>query len=119
MAGDDVICQTAKIISKQYFPEARKEYNFRIGGDEYVKLVLGNITGAMAGECIDKIHTKLDEINADGSREYPIYVAGGFQLYTAENIKSPDEIMKSADEQMYVNKEIIKEQTGFRPSRKK
>lgn len=119
VAGDDVICQTARIISKRYFPDARKEYNFRIGGDEYVKLVLGKVTGAMAGECIDRIHSELDTLNADGSREYPIYVAGGFQLYTADNIKSPDEIMKSADEQMYVNKEIVKEQTGFRPVRKK
>ena len=119
VAGDDVICQTARIISKQYCPEARKEFNFRIGGDEYVKLVLGKITGAMAGKCIDQIHDELEILNAEGGREYPIYVAGGFQLYTSDSIKSPDEIMKSADEQMYVNKEIVKEQTGFRPIRKK
>ncbi len=119
IAGDDVICQTATIISKQYFPEARKEYNFRIGGDEYVKLVLGKVNGEMAGQCIDKIHEALNKLNAEGGREYPIYVAGGFQLYTADTILSPDEIMKSADEQMYVNKEIVKKKTGFRPQRKK
>jgi len=119
VAGDDVICQTAKVISERYFPEARKEANFRIGGDEYVKLVLGKINGEMAGQCIDRIHEALNKINKEGGREYPIYVAGGFQLYTADTIKSPDDIMKSADEQMYVNKEIVKEQTGFRPKRKK
>ena len=119
VAGDDVICQTANIISKNYFPTARKEVNFRIGGDEYVKLVLGNVTGEMAGKCIDKIHKELDEINLSGSREYPIYVAGGFQLYTSDTVLSPDDIMKSADAQMYVNKEIVKEKTGFRPLRKK
>lgn len=119
VAGDDVICQTARVISRQYFPEARKEVNFRIGGDEYVKLVLGKLTGTMAGKCIDQIHEELDKLNADGSRKYPIYVAGGFQMYTADTIMSPDEIMKSADEQMYVNKEIVKEKTGFRPLRKK
>ena len=119
VAGDDVICQTARIISKNYFPEARKEYNFRIGGDEYVKLVLGKVNGEMAGQCIDTIHESLNKLNKEGGREYPIYVAGGFQLYTADTIMYPDEIMKSADEQMYVNKEIIKEKTGFRPKRKK
>lgn len=119
VAGDDVICQTANIISKRYFPEARKEYNFRIGGDEYVKLVLGKVNGEMAGQCIDKIHEALNKLNKEGGREYPIYVAGGFQLYTADTIMSPDEIMKHADEQMYVNKEMVKEQTGFRPKRKK
>ena len=40
-------------------------------------------------------------------------------MYTADTIMSPDEIMKSADEQMYVNKKIVKEMTGFRPVRKK
>lgn len=119
IAGDDVICQTTGIISKTYFPTARKELNFRIGGDEYVKLVLGDITGDMANDCINKIQKELNKINAEGSREYPIYVAGGYQMYTADTIMSPDEIMKSADEQMYVNKKIVKEMTGFRPVRKK
>ena len=119
IAGDDVICQTTRIISKPYFPTARKEMNFRIGGDEYVKLVLGDITGDMASECINKIQKELNRINAEGKRKYPIYVAGGYQMYTADTIMSPDEIMKSADEQMYVNKKIVKEMTGFRPVRKK
>lgn len=119
IAGDDVICQTTRIISKTYFPTARKEMNFRIGGDEYVKLVLGDITGDMASECINKIQKELNRINAEGKRKYPIYVAGGYQMYTADTIMSPDEIMKSADEQMYVNKKIVKEMTGFRPVRKK
>ena len=119
VAGDDVICQTAKIISKRYFPDARKEVNFRIGGDEYVKLVLGKLNGQMARKCVADIHAALDAVNQDGQRAYPIYVAGGFQLYTADTVLSPDEIMKFADEQMYINKEIIKEKTGFRPKRKK
>lgn len=119
VAGDDVICQTARIISKTYFPTARKEYNFRIGGDEYIKLVLGHVTEDMAKQCISNIHAELHKLNHQPGRYYPVYVAGGYHLYTAESITSPDEIMKSADEQMYINKEILKEQTGFRPKRKK
>lgn len=119
VAGDDVICQTARVISKRYFPEARKEVDFRIGGDEYVKLVLGKVNGQMARNCISQIHAALDEVNNDGQREYPIYVAGGFQMYTLDTILSPDDIMKFADEQMYINKEILKNKTGFRPVRKK
>lgn len=119
VAGDDVICQTACIMSKKYFPSARKELNFRIGGDEYVKLVLGKVTEQMAQQCISGIHAELHKLNNEGGREYPIYVAGGYQLYTADTITSPDDIMKSADQQMYVNKELLKEETGFRPKRKK
>ena len=119
VAGDDVICQTARIMSKNYFPEARKELNFRIGGDEYVKLVLGSVTETMAERCIQGIHEELNRLNASGGREYPIYVAGGYQIYNAGTIMSPDEIMKAADQQMYDNKELLKDQTGFRPVRKK
>ncbi len=119
VAGDDVICQTARVISQRFFPEARMEVNFRIGGDEYVKLVLGNVNAKMARNCIAEIHAALDKINQEGGREYPIYVAGGFQLYTVDTILSPDDIMKFADEQMYINKEILKNKTGFRPVRKK
>lgn len=119
VAGDDVICQTARVISQRFFPEARKEVNFRIGGDEYVKLVLGKVNGQMARKCISEIHATLDKLNQEGKREYPIYVAGGFQLYTVDTVLSPDDIMKFADEQMYINKEILKNKTGFRPIRKK
>ena len=119
VAGDDVICQSANVISKRYFPEARKELNFRIGGDEYVKLVLGKVNSTMARQCIANIQAALEKINQEGGREYPIYVAGGFQLYKADTILSPDDIMKFADEQMYINKEILKNKTGFRPQRKK
>lgn len=118
VAGDDVICQTARIISKRYFPTARKEFNFRIGGDEYAKLVLGPVTDEMARSCIEKIHSALDGLNSEGGRKYPIYVAGGFKIYSADTIKTPDEIMTSADKQMYVNKEVLKKSTGFQPKRK-
>ena len=119
VAGDDVICQTARIMSQKYFEGARKELNFRIGGDEYVKLVLGKVTEQMASQCIDRIHAELEVLNQEGSRPYPIYVAGGYHLYTAETITSPDDIMKTADQQMYDNKELLKKETGFRPQRKK
>ncbi len=117
VAGDDVISQTARAISKTYFPSARKEVNFRIGGDEYVKLVVGHINSEMAENCISSISEELDKINAEGTREYKIYVAGGFQLYTSDTIMSPDDIMKAADTQMYINKEHVKETTGFCPKR--
>ena len=118
-AGDDVICQTARIISQKYFPETRKELNFRIGGDEYVKLVLGKNTKSRMDQFVKDIYKKFDDLNEEKSRPYPIYVAVGYHLYTKDTITSPDEIMKSADEQMYVNKEILKKETGFRPQRKK
>ena len=72
----------------------------------------------MVRKCIAQIQEELEKINREGGRKYPIYVAGGFQLYTVDTILSADDIMKFADEQMYINKEILKNKTGFRPTRK-
>ena len=118
VAGDDVICVSTQVMSKRYFPNARLEHNFRVGGDEYVKVVVGEIEEEDAKDCMDKIQETLDEINA-GFRRYPIYLAGGYMLYTKKNITSPDKMMTLVDQKMYEHKERIKESTGFRPERKK
>ena len=118
VAGDDVICVSTQVMSRRYFPNARLEHNFRVGGDEYVKVVVGEIEEDDAQGCMNKIQETLDEINA-GFRRYPIYLAGGYMMYNYKNIPSPDKIMTLADEKMYENKERMKDATGFRPERKK
>lgn len=118
VAGDDVICVSTQVMSRRYFPNAREELNFRVGGDEYVKVVVGEIEEEDAQACMDKIQETLEEINA-GFRRYPIYLAGGYMLYNQRNITSPDKMMTLVDQKMYEHKERMKEETGFRPERKK
>ena len=117
VAGDEVICKSAEIISESYYPTARLERNFRIGGDEYVKLVVGKLDEEMVEQCIETMHKRLDAINGAVDAQYPVYLAIGYALYSSEKIVSPDQIMKDVDFKMYENKQHLKEVTGFRPER--
>ncbi len=117
VAGDDVICKSAEIISKSYFPQARMEKNFRIGGDEYVKLVVGELDETTVEACVEDIRGQLDEFNGEKGKEYPLHLAIGYSLYSPEKIVSPDQIMKEVDVRMYENKQRLKEATGFDPKR--
>ncbi len=117
MAGDEVICKSAEIISKTYFPLARVEKNFRIGGDEYVKLAAGELNETMVKVCVSNMRDQLEEFNQRKEKEYPLHLAIGYSLYSLEEIISPDQIMKEVDARMYENKQLLKKTTGFDPKR--
>lgn len=118
VAGDEVICFSTKILAQRYFGEGITELNFRIGGDEYVKLAYGRITDEMVQECVESIRRQLKEANEEKSRPYPIYLALGYRLYSKSEIESKDQIMKEADARMYENKLALKKVSGFHPERK-
>lgn len=107
LAGDEVIRISADIVSKRYFPGAREEKNFRIGGDEYVKLVIGEVGESDAQICIDIIQRKLlEKANEKG---FPIQLAGGFKLCTKKNMPTTDALLSEVDRRMYQNKQFLKE----------
>lgn len=107
VAGDDVIRTSAEIISQRYFPAAREEKNFRIGGDEYVKLVVGEVTEEDAKRCIlmiqDELQQKADE------KGFPVQLAGGYELCTKNHMPTTDILLSKVDKQMYSNKQFLKE----------
>ena len=55
-AGDDAICTAGKAISYSTCPKALKERNFRMGGDEYLKIIVGDISGEDVEECIKEVN---------------------------------------------------------------
>ncbi|MBE5950249.1 MAG: GGDEF domain-containing protein [Lachnospiraceae bacterium] len=107
VAGDEVIRISAEIVSRRYFPGAREEKNFRIGGDEYVKLVVGEVTEDDASLCIRKIQELL-KIKA-AEKGFPVQLAGGYELCTKNNMPTTDMLLSKVDKQMYTNKQFLKE----------
>lgn len=118
LAGDEVICLSARILSKKYFSESVREMNFRIGGDEYVKLAAGRFTDGEAGECAEGIRRQVEAENARRQGCAPFYLAIGFCVYGKDAIVSPDHMMTEVDARMYRNKQELKEASGFNPVRK-
>lgn len=117
IAGDEVICLSSRILTKSYF-DGSKELNFRIGGDEYVKLVAGKFSQEQVEACIASIREQVESINASQECKYPLYLAIGYRVYEKTEIESLDQIMKEVDARMYHDKQQLKRTSGFDPVRK-
>lgn len=118
IAGDDVICLSAGILARNCFGKGVRELNFRIGGDEYVKLVAGRFEEKDVAECVAGIRAQVEGVNSSKEREYPFYLAIGYQVYAKPEILSLDQIMTEVDALMYRDKQRIKKTSGFDPVRK-
>ncbi len=118
VAGDDVICLSAGILSKKYFGEDVREMNFRIGGDEYVKLAVGRFAPGSVEQCVEGIRAQAESINSAHERKYPLYLAIGYRVYEKSEISSLDQVMTEVDALMYRDKQQIKKTSGFDPIRK-
>ncbi len=118
IAGDDVIRLSAGILVGSRFGKGVRELNFRIGGDEYVKLVAGRFTMGSVKACVEKIRSQVEAANASRERGYPVYLAVGYRVYGKAQISSLDQIMTEVDALMYRDKQRIKKASGFDPVRK-
>lgn len=118
VAGDDVIRLSAGILAKSRYGEGVREMNFRIGGDEYVKIVAGRFTREGIKRYVEGIRVEVEALNASQERRYPVYLAIGYQVYRKSEISSLDQIMTEVDGLMYQDKQRIKKTSGFDPARK-
>ncbi|MDE7325033.1 MAG: GGDEF domain-containing protein, partial [Lachnospiraceae bacterium] len=118
LAGDDVICLSTRILLRTSIKGALREYNFRVGGDEYVKLAVGHFCTEGIGECVSSIRAQTQKINDSKERDYPLHLAIGYQVYKKEEISSIDQVMTEVDALMYQDKQRIKKTSGFNPLRK-
>ncbi len=107
-AGDEMILLSTQAIEKSRVANATYESNFRIGGDEYVKLAIGPIKPENADLAMNECEQFLENVTYVLDRPYPITLACGYSLYKKEDIHSVDEIMKVADTKMYKHKAEMK-----------
>lgn len=112
-AGDDAICTAGKAISYSTCPKALKERNFRMGGDEYLKIVIGDISSEDVEECISEVNKYLAKRNNRSDVKYPVIVSMGYAIDDADKIDSLNEFIITADERMIKNKIEVKKKTGF------
>ena len=103
--GDEAIKNVAMIIKETF---SDKENCYRIGGDEFCVISIGNDQNefeAMYRQFIDKVAEKEKEV------DYPFSVASAYYVVRDESI---EEAIQIADDMMYENKkEIKKNYPGF------
>ena len=116
--GDNLIKTAGEIISHTTVTGACCEKNFRIGGDEFVKAVYGDITPQALEEFHRAVGKRTQQVNAESGKPYPIYISVGMCMRGCDDIPGSDKMLSIADEQMYLDKLRLKKETGFDPKRK-
>lgn len=111
-AGDDAIVIAAKTLAQVKCANGTREENFRMGGDEFVKIIVGNIDNADVTSCINEIYKRL-EMRNEQNPVFPVILSMGSGIGIASEMESVFELVGPADKEMLINKEIIKKKTNF------
>ncbi len=116
-AGDEAIKKAADAFIQSAPSSGDRCRNFRIGGDEFVQLIIGELTAETVDEQLAKIRTFLEDFNMHSNLPYPIQLSLGVVFEKAESNLTVDSLISSADREMFIDKQRVKAQTGFRHDR--
>lgn len=100
-AGDVLLKEACAIICNTF----KRSPVFRIGGDEFV-IIARNVDYAN----IDNLLAALSESNEKNKKTGGAVIACGMSRYNGD--RSIEDVLKRADEQMYINKRKMREQDG-------
>lgn len=117
-SGNNAIIAAADALSATTVPGARIEENFRMGGDEFLKVAIGKFGNDDAENCIADIKDRLNKVNNSKKYPFPIYLSLGSCTCISSKVKSIDEMMNDADMKMFADKAKIKKETKFDYKRK-
>lgn len=98
--GDKLLMKIGNIFRKNI---RKDDTVFRIGGDEFV-IVFPNTTLDEAKSICLRVCVSVDELKKQDNSNYKIGVSYGFSEYNFSNKISANELIRRADEGMYVNK---------------
>ena len=103
-AGDDYLIRSCRLICNVF----KRSPVYRIGGDEFVAILLGDDY-----DNYEEQMSRLKNLMSPYSNQLPlpedyISIASGIAVYDPENDTSVQEVLKRADEQMYLNKANMK-----------
>ncbi len=116
--GDEIIKTAARAIDECTMPGAVCENNFRIGGDEFVKVAYGHITEKGIADFEKSMEQYLSNYNSSAHKPYKVYVPIGAKLCRAGEPRNPDSILSEADKLMYSEKLRIKSALGIDPTQR-
>lgn len=103
--GNRALIDSADIL-RQTFRES--DIIARIGGDEFVVVPIGS-TGEGAEKAVSRLHRNLKQENTRKKRKYMLSLSIGMAYYDPANPYSIDELLRTADESMYADKQKKKD----------
>ncbi len=106
--GDFAITEGAHLLQGQKMPGAEYEKNFRIGGDEYVKIAVGEFNEQMAREFREKLYKTAKEVSYRIEKPYRLEMSVGFCYGEMPTMESLESSLAIADNFMYMEKQRLK-----------
>lgn len=103
--GDDLIVSAVDVIRNEIRDD---DYIIRMGGDEFL-IVFSNINSHISESVWERINLRYEEINANEDKPFLISVSHGIVEYENMSKSKIDDLIKEADNKMYVEKKYIKE----------
>lgn len=106
--GDTAIKACAALLKRLQIPCAAYEENFRIGGDEFVKIAVGNFTGQSLQEFKDALYASVEEFSQASGKPYRTQMSVGISVREAGGPETIDTLLSQADKRMYEEKQRLK-----------
>ncbi|MBR0235475.1 MAG: GGDEF domain-containing protein [Clostridia bacterium] len=102
--GNQLLINVSKLICDSF----KHSMVYRIGGDEFVAILVGS-DYEMRSALLEKFRGKILDNVKKGEPVYEnVSVASGMAVYDPENDKCLEDVFKRADAEMYENKKMIK-----------
>jgi diguanylate cyclase (GGDEF)-like protein len=102
--GDEILAEVGSIVKVNI---RKTDTVFRIGGDEFV-IIFPNTTLEVAKSICSRINIKIEGLKEEDKSNYKIGLSYGFSEYNTSNKISASELIRQADEGMYVSKRMKK-----------
>lgn len=105
--GDQMIKKGAETISHVFAQE--KGDCYRIGGDEFAVLLLGEKIAERCGQALGRLQEELRDYNSVHNRGYDLSIASGYAVYDESCAgMTLSDLFEAADARMYENKKKMK-----------
>lgn len=108
--GDESISVCAKAMNASCL---ENEKCFRIGGDEFVIIGVGDYTPETINSHIERVNRYIENYNATKNKPYSISVSLGHCYTEARAYASIEQIINVADGEMFENKRIMKKKLNI------
>ena len=106
--GDIAIKSGASLLAAQKVPGALSEMNFRMGGDEFVKIAVGDFIASDIESFKKDLYANVDEFSKNSGKPYKIQFSVGICVDKIYSMDEMESYYSKVDQQMYEEKVRMK-----------
>jgi len=106
--GDFAITMAAELLRSKHVQSAMYEKNFRIGGDEYVKVAVGEFTEEDAKEYQGILYDTVEAFSISMDKPYQLQMSAGVCIEEIHSMEELEAVLAKADKKMYAEKLRLK-----------